>query len=175
MSKALALLILLSLSACQSSAPTPRDAAACAMFAPASMRIHPIFTRVKDWTGDGKPDGIEALLEFQDQFFDPTKAMGSVVFELFEYRRGYPDPRGSRVANPWIASLQSLDEQREHWNRTSRTYSFQLAYPAIRPNHTYVLTAIFERSGGGRFFDRTLVEAARPSRAPAPASAPAEH
>jgi hypothetical protein len=143
------------------------------MFAPASMRIHPIFTRVKDWSGDGKPDGIEALLEFQDQFFDPTKAMGSVVFELFDYRRGYPDPRGTRVVNPWVASLSSLEQQREHWNRTSRTYSFQLAYPAIRPNHTYVLTAIFELEGGGRFFDRTLLEAPRPERSSPPSTRPA--
>jgi hypothetical protein len=131
------------------------------MFAPVSMRIHPIFTRVRDWSGDGKPDGIEALLEFQDQFSDPDKAMGRVIFELYAYRPGYPDPRGDRLANPWIGSLMTLGQQREHWNRTSRTYSFQLAYPAISPKRNYVLTAIFERAGGGRFFDRMIIEGTR--------------
>jgi hypothetical protein len=152
------------LTGCQLGSPQPRSEAACAMFAPTTMRIHPIFTRVRDWTGDGKPDGIEALLEFQDQFADPAKAMGTVIFELYEYRAGYPDPRGDRLANPWIASLMTLGEQREHWNRTSRTYSLQLAYPAISPKRNYVLTAIFERAGGGRFFDRMIIEGTRSER-----------
>src|SRR5438552_3586026 len=53
------------------------------LFAASAMRIHPIFTQVKDWTGDKKPDGIEVLLEFQDPFTDPTKAAGIVRFELY--------------------------------------------------------------------------------------------
>src|SRR5690554_6153710 len=48
------------------------------MFDPAAMRIHPVFTQVKDWTGDGQPDGIEALVELTDQFGDPTKGSGKV-------------------------------------------------------------------------------------------------
>ncbi len=155
------LLGVLLLAGCQSGGPQARSETACRMFAPAAMRIHPIFSRVRDWSGDGKPDGIEALLEFQDQFADPTKAMGTVIFELYEYRAGYPDPRGDRLVNPWIGSLMTLGEQRAHWNRTSRTYSFQLAYPAINPRRNYVLTAIFERAGGGRFFDRMIIEGTR--------------
>src|SRR6187551_2342295 len=83
-----------------------------AMFGPVSMRIHPIFTQVKDWTGDGKPDGIEALIEFSDRFDDPTKASGRAIFELFGYRPYNPDPRGERVASPWTGSLVTMDEQR---------------------------------------------------------------
>src|ERR1700712_2827317 len=62
----------------------PRDATDAALFGPAAMRIHPIFTQVKDWTGDGHADGIEALIELQDQFGDPTKASGRIIFELYE-------------------------------------------------------------------------------------------
>ena len=51
-----------------------------ALFGPSAMRIHPIFTRLSDWTGDGVPDGIEALIELQDQFGDPTKASGTIIF-----------------------------------------------------------------------------------------------
>jgi hypothetical protein len=125
---------------------------------PASMRIHPIFTQPRDWTGDARPDGIEALVEFLDQFGDPTKASGRVYFELFEYQPGSPDPRGERLVNPWAASLDTPDDQRQHWDRTSRAYSFLLAYPSIDPARTYVLTATFERTGGGRFFDRVILE-----------------
>jgi hypothetical protein len=132
------------------------------MFGPTRMRIHPIFTQVKDWTGDGKPDGIEALIEFQDRFDDPTKASGSAVFELFGYRPYNPDPRGERVASPWNGSLVTEGEQRARWNRTLSSYSFRLAFEGVRPARTYVLTASFDRAAGegeaSRFFDRIVIE-----------------
>lgn len=128
------------------------------LLGPVSMRIHPIFTQTRDWTGDARPDGIEALVEFQDQFGDTTKASGRIYFELFEYRSGSPDPRGDRLLNPWATALNTAEDQRQHWDRTSRAYTFLLAYPQVNPNQTYVLTATFERSGGGRFFDRVILE-----------------
>jgi hypothetical protein len=127
------------------------------LFAASAMRIHPIFTQVKDWSGDGKPDGVEVLLEFQDQFFDPTKAAGIVRFELYEYRKANPDLRGARATTPWIGSLVSYDDQRARWNRTSRTYSFQLAYPQIQPTHSYVLSAIFKPTTSSRRLIAQLV------------------
>lgn len=135
------------------------------------MRIHPIFTQVKDWTGDDKPDGIEALLEFQDQFNDPTKASGTVIFELYNYRKGDADPRGDRVVNPWVGSLQTLADQQARWNRTSRTYFFQLEYPAIRDDVTYVLAATFD-TGTTRFFDQIVIkgENVPRERPPAPST-----
>lgn len=142
---------------CESSAPRTRSQTDALLFGPAAMRIHPIFTQIKDWTGDDKPDGIEALIELQDQFGDPTKASGRVVFELFEYRPYDPDPRGQRLANPWIGALDTIDAQRDRWNRTSRTYGFQLAMDSIRIDRPYVLTATFELSNGGRFFDRIIL------------------
>jgi hypothetical protein len=156
------------LSGCQQGDPPPPaygepDVQREATFGPASMRIHPIFTQVKDWTGDGKADGIEVLLEFQDQFGDPGKAQGRVMFELYDFRRG-PDPRGKRVVNPWVGSLATVNDQRAHWNRTSRTYTFQLAYPDVNPRHNYVMVATFERTGGGRFFDRVVLEGTKPER-----------
>src|SRR5437868_3820097 len=96
------LMLCLVLSSCSTgprASMRPDDAA---MFGPVSMRIHPIFTQVKDWTGDNHPDGVEALIEFQDQFGDPTKAAGNVIFELYSYRAYHPDPRGDRIVNPWV-------------------------------------------------------------------------
>jgi hypothetical protein len=147
---------------CETPKPYPRSPTDVTLFGPAAMRIHPIFTQVKDWTGDGQPDGIEALVELQDQFGDPTKASGTVVFELFEYRAYDPEIRGERLTNPWIGDLSSIDAQRDRWNRTSRTYGFQLAYPQVREDRPYVLTATFELSSGGRYFDRMILEAKEP-------------
>jgi len=128
------------------------------LFAPTAMRVHPIFTQIADWNHSGKPDGVEAQLEFTDQFGDPTKASGKVLFELFEYRRESPDPRGKRLGR-WVGSLETPDEQRQRWNTTLRTYRFQLDYPTVSPSQAYVLSAIFEVSGGGRFFNSIVLSA----------------
>lgn len=142
------------------------------LFGPTAMRVHPIFSQVKDWTGDGLPDGLEVLVEFQDQFGDPTKAAGTVMFELYGYRQGNPEPRGARLANPWIGSIATAREQRMRWNRTSRTYTFQLAFPTISASTDYVLSAVFRSSTGGRFFDRVVLKGQEESGAPATQPAP---
>jgi hypothetical protein len=163
----LAIAIVLSAVSCNSGDPYPRGQADEVLFGPAAMRIHPIFSQQSDWTGDGRLDGIEALIELQDQFGDPTKASGRVVFELYDYRPYNPDPRGERLAF-WNGQLASAADQAERWNRTSRTYSFQLAYEPIRPDRTYVLAATFELTGGGRFFDRIILEPRERTLAPEP-------
>jgi hypothetical protein len=126
------------------------------MFAPTGMRIHPIFTQIQV-DKDNKPTGIEAQLEFQDQFGDPTKASGRVLFELYLYRQTSPDPRGKRVGGPWLGSVATLAEQHERWNTTLRTYRFELTDANLHADQPYVLTATFELTGGGRFFDRNIL------------------
>ncbi len=134
------------------------------MFTATAMRVHPIFTQVSSWTNSGKPDGIEAQLEFTDQFGDPTKATGKVLFELFGYRNDSPDPRGPRV-NRWPGSLVTLDEQRDRWNKVLWTYRFQLEDPQILTTNSYVLTATFEPTSGGRFFDQIVLQGHTPEKA----------
>jgi hypothetical protein len=149
--------LLVVIAGCATPQPSPRTQSDAELFAPVSMRVHPIFSGVKDWTGDGKPDGLEALLEFQDRFGDPTKASGTVIFELFSYSPRDPDPRSERVCNPWLGSLQTLADQQARWNRTSRTYLFQLEYPQVSEQKSYVLTATFD-TGTTRYFDRVVLE-----------------
>jgi len=148
---------ILILASCQpASRSVERDSGDTPLFAPTDLRIHP-FTTVKDWTGDAKPDGVEVLLELQDRFRDPTKATGAALFELYEYRKNHPDPRGERLA-AWRGSLLTLEEQRMHWNRISRTYSFQLAYPQIRIDKSYVLQVWFDQ-GGHRLMSQVVLDA----------------
>lgn len=149
------------------------DGSESTLFDATAMRIHPIFSGPKDWTGDGQADGLEVLLEFQDRFSDPTKAAGTVMFELYEFRPAQPDPRGQRLANPWIGSISTLNEQSARWNRTSRTYSFQLAYPTIDESRSYVLTASFSDNQGARFFDRVVFERQQEEPSDAPSTPPA--
>lgn len=148
--------ILLLMSCQPASRTAEHDSGDAPLFAPTEIRIHP-FTSIKDWTGDSKPDGVEVLLELQDRFRDPTKATGSAIFELYDYRRNHPDPRGERLAY-WQGSLLTLEEQRMHWNRISRTYSFQLAYPQIRVDKSYVLQVIFDL-GARRLTSQVILDA----------------
>jgi hypothetical protein len=148
----------LMLSGCSSwqPVPVPRTEEENQLFGPVEMKLD-TFSRMKDWSGRGAPDGIEAFLEFDDRFGDRTKAAGTVLFELFEYRKEWPDPRGLRLLNPWRASLETFEEQKAHWERASGAYTFQLAYAEVRIDKNYVLSATFESASGQRFFSQVVI------------------
>jgi hypothetical protein len=149
----LVLFALVSSASCNEKRALPVGKGGEGVIGPVSIRVHPTFTQVKDWTGDDKPDGIETLLEIRDRWDEPIRSTGKVVFELYDFRRGHSDPRGARLANPWVVPLATVDEQGARWDRVSRAYKFQLAFPQIERRRTYVLTASFETEGG-RLFDR---------------------
>jgi hypothetical protein len=140
--------------------PPPADVAQQSqdLFGPSVMRLHPIFTQIKNFSGEGKPDGIEAVLEFDDRFGDPTKAAGSVIFELFAFRTGVEDPRGRRLVEPWATSLDDASQQQAHWRREIGAYSFLLADDKISDDRTYVLTATFEPLSGRRLFANMILQ-----------------
>lgn len=153
------LMILLTLAGCEtlSGKPQPRSVEENQLFGAVSMKLD-TFSKIKDLAGTGKPDGIEALIEFDDRFGDRTKASGKIFFELFGYRPGWPDPRGERIVNPWSASLANYDEQKAHWERASGAYAFRLACDQLAWNQNYVLTATFESSSGQRFFTQIVLK-----------------
>jgi len=141
---ALAICLAAVLCGCEGSAARSRSALDQKMFGPASIRIHPSFTQVRDLTGHGKIDGIEATLEVEDQFGEPARSTGRVMFELYGYRKDSPDVRGVRIAGPWIASLNTKAEQQDHWNSALRAYTFQLSFPKVENDQYYVLTVQFD-------------------------------
>ena len=87
--------------------------------------------------------------EILDQFGEPTRATGRVMFELFSYRKDTPDVKGRRLSEPWIAPLDTREEQTERWNSALRAYTFQLHFPEISTKEYYVLTAQFDLNGDG--------------------------
>ena len=152
--------VLLLLSGCENLQPFPRTQSNEEMFGPATIRIHPTFTQIRDWSGHGKPDGIEALLEVQDQFGEPTRSSGKAIFELYAYRKISPNVRGIRLAGPWVERLSTKEDQVAHWNSALRGYTFQLPYEKIESRREYVLTVQFDLDGvkGGRMFDQLILE-----------------
>jgi hypothetical protein len=150
-----------------------RSAADAKMFGPQSMRIHPTFTRTKDWTGDGRADGIEAVVELQDDFGEPTRATGRVMFEVYEYRQYHPDPRGKRSPNVWQWMLTDRRQQVAHWSRALRAYTFKIPFDPGRG--TVVLAGQFDLDGGTpRLFDQIILAPERRSEpVPEPQTQPA--
>lgn len=157
---AFALLSLLLATGCESNrALAPQQASG-----PASLRIHPTFTQVKDVNGTGRPDGVEAVVEVLDQFGEPIRGWGTVTFELNAFRRADTKYSAERVAGPWKGELLTKEQQDLRWSPALRSYTFPLGFPAIATGQTYVLQAWFEtaggagREGGGRLFDKLILE-----------------
>ena len=144
----------------------PRNLAPQSGSGPASLRIHPTFTQVKSWMGDAKPDGVEAVVEVLDQFGDPIRGWGTLLFELDAYRRADPKYDAQRVDGPWKGELLNKEQQDARWSPALRSYTFQLGSLKVTPGQTYVLQASFEtaggagRPGGGRLFDKLIIEPA---------------
>lgn len=143
-----------------------------AMFGPTTLRINPTFTRLQRFDSNGEVDGIEADVEFRDDFGDATKAAGIIFFELFTYEPQGPDVRGEAVGEPIRFDLSSMGAQRRHWQNVIRSYRFQLRFDDLEPSASYVLSATWQPrpagpgEGGGagkRLVDRLVV---------APAEAP---
>jgi hypothetical protein len=163
-------LLLPILSCCSSQAiPEPQTVEEQQLFGPVSMTLD-TFSKVRDWNGNGIPDGVEALVEFDDRFGDRSKAAGIILFELFAYRPQFPDPRGARLANPWTASLATYDEQKAHWEAASGAYMFRLALPGLSWTKSYVLTATFQSSGGSRYFSSIILPPVKPETPVEPAT-----
>jgi hypothetical protein len=96
--------------------------ASSGVFAPASMRIHPL-TRVVA-APDGSGGRIELFLELLDRWNDPTKALGNLVVELYA-----SDARaGDRVQlQRWTVPLRDPDENAQAYDRVTRSYHITLA------------------------------------------------
>lgn len=175
--------ILLLLMGCEGSSSYRRSDLDQQMFGPASVRIHPTFTQVRNLSGEKKPNGIEATLEIEDQFGEPTRSTGRAMFELYDYVRNTPGFRGNRVGGPWIIDLDTKGEQQEHWNPALRAYTFELPYPNVEANRYYVLTVQFDLNNTlaltqpttapttqlvGRLFDQLIIEPQNEQKARGP-------
>ena len=163
---------------CSSSVPqVGRTSTDTSFFAAASMHASPVFTKTADFDGDTQLDGIEAVMEIQDRFGDPTKAAGRFLFQVYAFKPYSPDPRGERVAGPFEGRVDTAQDQRNRWSKINRAYIFQLAFPGVQPSTDYVLETMFETPDGRRLTDRLMLEGDHekpgPTTGPSPLVPPA--
>lgn len=93
-------------------------------FVPVSMRIHP-FTAIEfDQSRDVAV--LNARVELLDQVGDMTKGVGQFRFELYQAGRGAGSDAQQRQLYAWQVPLQTIDQNRMHYDHITRTYAFEL-------------------------------------------------
>jgi hypothetical protein len=107
------------------------------MFTPVKIRLHPL-TRIvpANGTTTAPAPSLEARIEFTDQFNDAGKGIGTVAIQLLDTPAlGTRIPLGS-----WTVSLNEPPINRDHWDRTTRTYLFRFPLPPNLPQNRDRLT-----------------------------------
>jgi hypothetical protein len=115
------------------------------MFAPVKIRLHPLTRIVSPTlapisagaidapalapsTAPASPPVLEARVEMSDQFSDPTKSPGKLSLSLYDQP---PLTHKGPLLQSWPLSIDTPEENRAHWDRTTRTYLFKL--PVTQP------------------------------------------
>jgi len=156
------LLPALLLAACQPPAP-PLSGTGMDMFAPVTIRLHPlsrIITPVAATvpataaatasapatslaTAPSPPPApvsiLEARIELSDQFTDPTKSPGTFTLGLFDQP---PLTHKGPLLQAWSLSINTPEENRSAWDRTTRTYLFKLPLAQPLPKRDHLLVTV---------------------------------
>ena len=118
---------------------------------PKTIRIHP-FTGTRDFDQSGGIRGIDVRIEAVDHYGDPTKAFGTMRFELYRFQPNSIDPKGKRIA-VWEESTIEPAKNLLHWDKITRTYEFKLQWESPIPvGRKFVLQAVFTSPFSERMF-----------------------
>jgi hypothetical protein len=113
------------------------------------------FTQPVSLRGDGEPDTLEVVVSASDASGDPTKAVGTFQFELYEFQMASALRTGNRISY-WRKDVHSDDSLREYWDGFSRYFRFPLELTPL-PRGEYVLLARYTDPTGRHLFDEHLI------------------
>ena len=123
-------------------------------YSPRSIKILP-FTKPRSFDEDSIPDGIGVSMLTLDGAGDEVKAYGTFIFELYAFRPAAADHRGELIRS-WTQAVLNIDQQKQFWERASKTYEFQLSWEGqpLSPQKKYVIAASFQAPGSERLFEK---------------------
>jgi hypothetical protein len=127
---------------------------------PVRIEIVEPFTRVRSFDEDGKPDGIELLLQAVNALDNPgLMIVGHLRVELHEYVEASALPAGRRVAQ-WEINLATEKDQRTHWNQLTQMYEFRLVVDPklLPPAERYLLVVTYETPLNDRLSDQYVIQ-----------------
>ena len=150
-----ALLLPALLSACQATQPAgpadnPELATYMQLIVPNRVKILS-FTKPISIAGDGRADGIEAILALYDVLDEETKAAGTFNFEL--QSQPYPDRLGTRIGF-WPVEITTVEKMRSYRDKQSKFYRIplQLESPPL-PAGRYIMSVWLLLPTGQRLYD----------------------
>lgn len=149
-------IVLLLLTACQQQDRSVRDnepkmAAVVDLLMPQGIQIES-FTQPISRGGDGHADAIEVILAARDASGDPTKAVGTFQFALYNKRNATAMPNGERLSY-WRMELSDGDTLENYWDSFARYYRFPLEVESLKAGD-YILTAQYTDPTGRHLFDQ---------------------
>jgi hypothetical protein len=134
------------------------------MFAPVSMRIHPL-TRLLP-VGGARPaataasraEQIEIHVEFKDQFGDVGKAVGVLELEVEDTQLNFLG--GDHRVAAWQEDIRTPRENAKYWDAITRSYVFthDPANPAaLRPGSKFNVQVTMTFPNGTKLHDKATV------------------
>jgi len=140
-----------------SSAPSPAGSGSepswADPFEPERVSLHPLTQLVRSASGE---ESIEAYIELFDRFGHGVKALGTVVFELYESSpTGGGGGGGADQLRRWNIDLTDPEANARPYDRVTRTYRFTLlGIPEeIRATSRPVLRVRFNTPSGRQLTD----------------------
>jgi hypothetical protein len=128
---------------------------------PATVKIVAPFTRFRSPDKDGRPVGIDVLVQPVNAFGDPVNIAGTLIVELYGFQPASGDPKGAKLEQ-WDIALTSERAQQTYWNRTTSMYEFRLQFdPAkVTSDRKFVLQVLYNTPLKEHMVDECVLELA---------------
>jgi hypothetical protein len=126
------------------------SAAAVDLLLPRGIQIES-FTQPISRSGDGRADAIEVIVAARDSSGDPTKAVGTFQFELYDRKPATAMPAGQRLSY-WRMDLSDQSALEDYWDNFARYYRFPLELESLKAGD-YILRAQYTDPTGRHLFD----------------------
>lgn len=128
-----------------------------------SVRIHPLTREVRSNTRNDVDQTIviDVHIELFDAWGHPTKALGTLQFELVQGSRTGLQPSSELEENVYRATIDMLDPQDNsvrYYDSATRTYRLYLEAPRRITNAPITLNATFVTPSGRLLDDRFIIE-----------------
>jgi hypothetical protein len=128
--------------------PAPAESAPAWPFVPVVMRVHP-FTAFSLDAASGPPV-LEVRIELLDRVGDVTKGVGDFRFELYGLHEKASQQGEEERLFQWDASMNTVDENQQHYDPITRTYGFRLKLAAAPPGGQKLKLLVQLTDAGGR-------------------------
>jgi hypothetical protein len=149
------------------------------VFQPMSIRIHPLTREVRTDTQSDVAQTIiiDVHLELFDAWGHPTKALGTIQFELIQGSRTGLQSTSALDENVYRATIDMTNPQEnstQYYDNATRTYRLYLEAPRRITNAPITLNTTFVTPSGRQLEDRYIIDRRSGPPRPQPEATPTD-